>query len=189
MKKVFSLILALALVLTAVSALAAEGSKGTDDTFATGVIYPKQDNTNYSNWNTSTATDTTPTSEILKEDSELTKELKAALAADGIKALPEEVQALIPDGLATINEIITYKLDNVAAGVKLLTINYVFPTKYAPAGEKVAVIFVVEEANGEKTYLVAEGTIQDNGSINVTLTEEILKAIVGKTVSVIVVSK
>ena len=183
MKKVFSLILALALVLTAVSAMAADSPTNE------GKIYTKVDNTDYSKWNTSTATDTTPTSEILKEDSELTKELKAALATDGIKALPEEVQALIPDGLATINEVITYKLDNVAAGVKLLTINYGLTTKYAPAGEKVAVIFVVEEANGEKTYLVAEGTIQDNGSINVTLTEEILKAIVGKTVSVIVVSK
>lgn len=190
MKKIFALILALALVLTAVSAFAA-GSKTNNDiatsTASTGSTSAstKED--------ASEADDDEITSDIL-DDNEATKALKEKLAAaleagDVLSALPEDVRAEIPEGYTNVNEVVTYKLDKVPEGTTSLTLNFKFETLYAE-GEKVIVAFVIPaEDEGEDEWILLEGIGQADGSVNVTLNEENIEKIVGKEVTVIVISK
>ncbi|MBQ9210448.1 MAG: hypothetical protein IJ153_02010 [Clostridia bacterium] len=191
MKKIFALILALALVLTAVSAFAA-GSKTNNDiatstasTGSTGSTSAKED--------ASEADDEEITSDIL-DDNDATKALKEKLAAaleagDVLSALPEDVRAEIPEGYTNVNEVVTYKLDKVPEGTTSLTLNFKFETLYAE-GEKVIVAFVIPaEDEGEDEWILLEGIGQADGSVNVTLNEENIEKIVGKEVTVIVISK
>ncbi len=188
MKKIFALMLALALLLCSVSALAATESKETPT--RTWIEYPPKD-------------DTFPPpqkpaeSEIVSkflDPNEATQEVIKGIEESGVDFFPEEIKAQIPGDYTEFNEIVTYLLDGVPAGTTSLTLNYVFDTPYK-AGDIVLIAFGIPQADGTTEWILTEGVVQDNvsaqqeGSVNVTLTQDIIEKIAGKEVIIVVISK
>ena len=171
MKKILSLVLALVLVLGVAGAMAV-GSKSQGDM--------------------TVVTTKAAVTVVTVDDTEETTALKKAFA-DAIKAgdpkaaLPEDVAAKVSDDLKSVNEFVTAKLDGEVAEGASLTLNLVFPTKYE-AGEEVAVLFGIP--NGDETkWIVADGTVESDGSITVTLSAADAAALAGKTFAIVVLSK
>ena len=168
MKKVFSLLLVLALLLTAVSVFA-EGSKETPG--GGGSVVPK--------------TEEAP--EISVKFIEDTEASAAAIkafadakeAGDILAPLPEDVRALVPEGFGTINEMLTAQfegeLDKVTDEVIL---NVKFETPYAD-GQKVIVLFGIlpAEADGEIEWLAFDGVGKADGSVDVTVPKAVFEKI------------
>ncbi len=188
MKKIFALMLALALLLCSVSALAATESKQTPT--STWIEYPPKDDTFPPPKKTS---ESEITSKFL-EPNAATQEAIKGIEEKGVDFFPDEIKAQIPEGYTEFNEIVTYLLDGVPAGTNSLTLNYVFDTPYK-AGEIVLLAIGIPQADGTTEWILTEGVVQDDvsaqqeGSVNVTLTQDIIEKIIGKEVIIVVISK
>ena len=197
MKKVFALILALALVLSAVCALAGESKPSKQDASSSYAVMDSGDNTDYSKYSTPKTEAEPPAEEITSkflDPNEATKEISEGIKEKGLDFFDDATKAQIPDGYTVINEIVTYLLDKVPAGTTSLTLNYVFDTPYK-AGDVVIVAFGIPNEDGTTEWILTEGVVQDDvsaqqeGSVNVTLTQEIIEKISGKEVTIVVISK
>ena len=184
MKKILALVLALTMILTAVSAFAAgspenPGTKGGGTAGGGGY----------------TADDTTAVEEIKMgkvADTDATKAIKQLFAdgnADGdpLSKLPDDVKAKIPEDFKTVNEMVTYQLSGDIGTVGSLTLTFTFETKYAD-GEEVTVLIGI--ASGKETeWIVKTGKGNKDGDVVVTVTKDELAKISSNPFVVVPVSK
>ena len=184
MKKILALVLALTMILTAVSAFAADspenpGKKGGGTTGGGG----------------STAYDTTVEEEVTMgkvADNDATKAIKQLFvdgnaAGDPLSKLPDDVKGKIPEGFKTVNEMVTYQLSGDVSKVNSLTLTFTFETKYAD-GEEVTVLIGIAGAK-ETEWIVKTGKGNKDGDVVVTVTKAELDKISSNPFVVIPVSK
>jgi len=187
MKKILALVLALMMVLTAVSALAA-GSPENPGGKTTG-----GGTTGY----TTTADDTEETKEDEVEaatvaDTDATKAIKeelqkAAESGDVLSALPDDVKAEIGEEFTKVSEMVTIK---IAAGLdakKGLTIKKKFQTPYAKGAIKV--LLAVPGADGKVEWIAVNGNVNEDGEVVAVVDEAIYNKIAGKEIVMVPVSK
>ncbi len=174
MKKVLALVLALMLVLTAVSALA-NGSKGNGDIGQAD-------------------TDAAELDLAKAEDNEGTSAIKQAIidaqeAGNAIDGLPADVQSQLPEGFATINEMDTYKLGGGCENAEEpIILTFKFETPYTE-GEEVVLAIGIVPPEAEAEWLVKTGKANADGDVEVAVTKAELNKISDNPFVVIPVSK
>ena len=174
MKKILALVLALMLVLTAVSALAA-GSKGNGDI--------GQADTDAADLDLTKAEDTEGTAAIKQAIKD------AQEAGNAIDGLPEDVRAQLPEGYATINEMDTYKLaGDYENAEEPIILTFKFETPYAE-GEEVVLAIGIVPPEAEAEWLVKTGKGNADGDVEVAVTKAELNKISDNPFVVIPVSK
>ena len=184
MKKILALVLALTMILTAVSAFAAgspenPGGKGGGTTGGGG----------------STGYDTAAEEEVTMgkvADNDATKAIKQLFvdgnaAGDPLSKLPDDVKGKIAEGFKTVNEMVTYQLSGDIGAVDTLTLTFTFETKYAD-GEEVTVLIGIAGAK-ETEWIVKTGKGNKDGDVVVSLTKAELDKISSNPFVVIPVSK
>ena len=155
MKKIVSLVLALALVLTAVSAFAA-GSKQ-QPTPTTQDVTPEI--------SISFIPDTSASATIIKAFKE------AHDAGDDLKALPDDVRAKIGEGQTKISELLTAKFEgdlSKITGDMVLIVKFETPYK---EGEKVTVLLGI--LNEPVEWHTFSGVGLKDGSVQITVPKDI----------------
>ncbi len=173
MKKILALVLALVMVLTAVSALAADspenpgGKTGGGETKETELA---------------TVADTDATKAIKEELK------KAAESGDVLSALPADVKAKIGEEFTKVSEMVTIKLAQGLDAKKGLIIKKAFQTPYK-SGEKVTVLLAVPGADGKVEWVVLEGTANADGEVVFVIDEAIYNKIAGTEIVMVPVSK
>ena len=172
MKKIFALVLALALVLTAVSALAA-GSKGGSDISDVTTDTPEV--------TVSKAADNAATSAIKKLISD------GQAGGDALAELPEDVKAKIPADAKTVNEMETFVLSGTLTKGNSVVLTFKFATPYTE-GEAVTILLGIP-GETETEWVVLQGKGNKDGDVEVTVTKDILDKIGDKPFVVIPVSK
>ena len=175
MKKIFALVIAAIMILSAVGAMAATGSKSSST--ISYVVPPEE-----------------PIKVVKTEDNDGTSAIKQAIIdaqANGsaIDGLPAPVKEKLGEGYVNINEMETYKIegdiDGVSDDVKLV---FKFATPY-PEGETVILAIGIVPPEGEAEWLVKEGIANADGDVEVTVTKEELQKISDNPFVVIPVSK
>lgn len=183
MKKTLALVLALVMVLCAVSAMA-EGSKTVEDTQKTTV--------NNGGYYAPAAPAELPSLEIVSTPSAaiqaIIDQFKAAHdAGDDLGALPDDVKGQIGSELTKVNEMIAVKFSgdtNVANAVEVILS---FMTKYTP-GDEVAVL--IGEMDGENVkWTVLKGKVNDDGDVVVMVPAAMVKGLENNEFLIAVVSK
>ena len=173
MKKILSLVLALVLVLTAVSVFA-EASK--------------------TNYNIPVVEDNAPEVVVQLPEEEIpavaavVESLKAAAdGGDVLSALPEEIRAALPDDQKNINEIAPIQFIGKEEEVKNdLVITTKFTTLYTP-GEKVTVLLARVNVDPVE-WFAFEGTVQDDGSVQYVIPADMVKTFLNEDMAIAVVS-
>ena len=167
MKKLFSLVLTLALLLTAVSAFAA-GSKETPG--GGGTVVPVTEET--PEIGISFIDDTDASAAAIKAFGE------AKDAGDVLAPLPEDVSALVPEGFGTVSELLTAQFDGEVDKVTDdMLINVMFETPYAEGQKVIVLIGILPEAEGEIEWKVFEGVGKADGSVDVTVTKDVFEKV------------
>ena len=205
MKKIFALVLALVMVLTAVSALAAGSKTQSDVSNATVTPVTETKTTETTTTTEATKTNTnTGSVETAKTEAEIRIEevtpdekLQAVIDAvtaaqkdgDALKGLPEAVVATIPAERNTINEMKCYKLVGDVSGLAGLEMKFKFDTPY-DEGEEVTLLIGISAPDAEEVeWLTLEGKANANKEVVVTVTKEQLAKISNNPFIVIPVSK
>ena len=173
MKKILSLVLALVLVLTAVSVFA-EASK--------------------TNQNIPVVEDNAPEVVVQLPEEEvpavaaLVESLKAAAdGGDVLSALPEEIRAALPADQKTINEIAPIQFIGKEEEVKNdLVVTTKFTTLYTP-GAKVTVLLARVTVDPIE-WLAFEGTVQEDGSVQFVIPADTVKTFLNEDMAIAVVS-
>ena len=181
MKKIIALVLALMMVLCAVSALAADSKS----------------NNNIGNGTVVTGNEKTEEEvKIVKVgDTAATKAIKDAVTAafqggNVLDAFPDAVKAQLPEDAATVNEMDTYQLDGDVSGMNSLTLVFKFETPY-PEGEEVTVLLIIPaaEEGGEAEWITLKGKANADGDVVVTVDAATLAKVQNNPFVVIPVSK
>lgn len=152
MKKTLGLVMALVMILTAVSAFAAIPSKTTADLV------------------TVTTENKDVTVIVTENDSEAVTTLLTALMEDN--AIPADVKEVLPEDSAytTVEEVVTLKIVGGTAEEDLVA-NLQFPTNFA--GKKVVVLLGVLDNGVIAEWKSVETEGKDDGSIDLVLNGEI----------------
>ena len=173
MKKILSLVLALVLVLTAVSVFA-EASK--------------------TNLNIPVVEDNAPEVDVLLPEEEIpavaavVESLKAAAdGGDVLSALPEEIRAALPEDQKNINEIAPIQFIGKEEEVKNdLVVTAKLTTLYTP-GKKVTVLLA--RVTGDTIeWFTFEGTVQEDGSVQFVIPAGTVKTFLNEDMTIAVVS-
>ena len=172
MKKILALVLALVMVLSVASAMAA-GSKGGRD--ISNVTTDSEEVT------VSKTADNDATSAIKKLISD------AQTSGDALAALPDDVKAQIPEGFKTVNEMETFKTVGVLTEGDSIQLIFKFATPYKE-GEDVTVLLGIPN-DKETEWIVLKGKGNKDGDVVVTVTKAMLDKIGDKAFVVIPVSK
>ena len=170
MKKLFSLVLALALLLTAVSAFAT-GSK--EEPSQSGTVVPAAETEEATEISIKFIADTEASAAAIKAFAD------AKESGDILAALPDDVKAKVPEGFATINELLTAQFEgDVAKVTDDMILNVKFETAYA-AGQKVLVLIgILPTAEGEGIeWQTFEGVGKDDGSVDVTVPKAVFEKV------------
>ncbi len=188
MKKTLALVLALVMVLCAVSAMA-EGSKTVDDTQSTTVTDTTV--TNRGGYY-APAAPALPTLGIVTPSAAaqaIIDQFKAAHdAGDDLGALPDDVKSQIGEGLVNINEMIAVKFSGDTNVANEVEITLSFMTKYTNVGDDVAVL--VGELDGENVkWTVLKGKVNGDGDIVVMVPAALVKGLENNEFLIAVVSK
>lgn len=151
MKKTLGLVLALVMILTAVSAFADIPSKTTED-----LVKVTTDSSNV-------------TVIVTENESEAVTTLLTALMADN--AIPTTVAAALPAGstYSKVEEVTTLKIIGGTAE-KDLVVNLEFPTNFV--GKNVAIFLGVLDNGAIAEWKIVETVGKDDGSIDLVLTGE-----------------
>ena len=187
MKKTLALVLALVMVLCAVSAMA-EGSKTVDDTQSTTVTDTTV--TNRGGYY-APAAPALPTLGIVTPSAAaqaIIDQFKAAHdAGDDLGALPDDVKGQIGEGLVNVNEMIAVKFNGDTNVANEVEITLSFMTKYN-AGDDVAVL--IGELDGENVkWTVLNGKVNDAGDVVVKVPVALVKGLENNEFLIAVVSK
>ena len=186
MKKTLALVLALVMVLCAVSAIA-EGSKTVEDTQKTTV-----NNGGYYAPAAPAAPAELPSLEIVSTPSAaiqaIIDQFKAAHdAGDDLGALPDDVKVQIGSELTKVNEMIAVKFSGDTNVADAVEVTLSFMTKYTP-GDEVAVL--IGEMDGENVkWTVLKGKVNDDGDVVVMVPAALVKGLESNEFLVAVVSK
>ena len=183
MKKILALVLALVMVLTAVSALAAgspENPGGKTGGGATGYSVDTTEETKETELATVADTDAT---KAIKEELK-----KAAESGDVLSALPADVKAKIGEEFTKVSEMVTIKLAQGLDAKKGLIVKKAFQTPYK-SGEKVTVLLAVPGADGKVEWIVFEGTANADGEVVFVVDEATYNKIAGTEIVMVPVSK
>ena len=181
MKKILALVLALMMVLTAVSAMAAGSPEtpGGKTGGGSGAGYY--------------ADTTTEDAQLSKAgDTDGTKAIKQLLidgnaAGDPLSLLPDDVKAKIPADQKKVNEMVTYQLTGDVSKSNPLTLVLVFETKYAE-GEEVTILLGIP-AGSKTEWIVLKGKGNKDGAVVVTLDKATMNKLGNNPFVVIPVSK
>ena len=185
MKKILALVLALVMVLCAVSALA-EGSKKVEDTQQTNV-------TPYYGGANKAAQADGLSLVILEEATEASQVVldafKAAFdAGDVLSALPDDVKAKIPEGLTQINEMVTAQFVGDTTAIEgPVECEIVFESPYE-ADQDIAVLFG-KLGGADVAWTVLEGKTNADGAVVVIVPEDLVKDLANDAFVLAVVSK
>ena len=173
MKKILALVLALALVLTAVSAFAEVASKTNLD------IAQVEDN--------SDAVEVKFAAESA-EVAALVEAVKAAAqAGDVLSVLPEEIRAALPEDQKNVNEIAPIQFAGKAEEItEDLVIKTKFETPYTP-GEKVTVLLARVTVDPIQ-WFAFEGTVLEDGSVQFVIPADTVKTFLNEDMAIAVVS-
>ena len=132
------------------------------------------------------------TSQILDPNEE-TQTIMTAIAQQGLDYFPNTIKNQLSGGYSEIGDIVTYVLDNVPDDITLLTVRYELDNSYQ-AGLPVYVAYGIPTDNGSTEWVLARGEVQESngdqaaGRIDVNLTEDIIRRINGKEVTLVVIS-
>lgn len=186
MKKTLALVLALVMVLCAVSAMA-EGSKTVEDTQSTTVT----SGGGYYAPAPAPAEAEVPTMEIVTPSAAaqaIIDQFKAAHdAGDILSALPDDVKAQVGEGLVNVNEMIAVKFNGDTNVTDAVEVTLSFMTKYN-AGDEVAVL--VGKLDGENVkWTVMKGKINEDGDVVLIVPAEMVKDFENDEFLIAVVSK
>ena len=183
MKKILALVLALVMVLTAVSALAAgspENPGGKTGGGTTGYSVDTTEETKETELATVADTDAT---KAIKEELK-----KAAESGDVLSTLPADVKAKIGEEFTKVSEMVTIKLAQGLDAKKGLIVKKAFQTPYK-SGEKVTVLLAVPGADGKVEWIVLEGTANADGEVVFVVDEATYNKIAGTEIVMVPVSK
>ena len=186
MKKILALVLALMMVLTAVSALAA-GSPENPGGKTTG-----GGTTGYSTDTTEEETKEDEVEAATVADTDATKAIKeelqkAAESGDVLSVLPDDVKAEIGEEFTKVNEMVTIKIAEGLDATKGLSIKKAFQTPYAKGAIKVLV--AVPGADGKVEWIAVNGNVNEDGEVVAVVDEAIYNKIAGKEIVMVPVSK
>ncbi len=186
MKKILALVLALMMILTAVSALAAgspenPGGKTTGGCTTGYTVDTTEEEAKEDEIEAPTVADTDATKAI-KEELQ-----KAAESGDVLSALPDDVKAEIGEEFTKVSEMVTIKIAEGLDAKKGLTIKKKFQTPYA-AG-KIKVLLAVPGADGKVEWIALNGNVNADGEVVVVIDEAIYNKIAGKEIVMVPVSK
>lgn len=116
---------------------------------------------------------------------------KKATAASGTRGalspFPKSVQRAVPEGYDTINEFVTASMGSEHKNLKSMTVEFTFETQY-PEGETVFLLFGLTD-EGKTSWIVREAVCGEEGGVYVTLGEEQLDQLAGRSFALVVVSK
>ena len=185
MKKILALVLALVMVLTAVSALAAgspenPGGKTGGGSGATGYSADTTEETKETELATVADTDAT---KAIKEELK-----KAAESGDVLSTLPADVKAKIGEEFTKVSEMVTIKLAQGLDAKNGLIVKKAFQTPYK-SGEKVTVLLAAPGADGKVEWIVLEGTANADGEVVFVVDEATYNKIAGTEIVMVPVSK
>ena len=180
MKKILALVLALVMVLTAVSALAAGSPENPGGKTGGGTTGYSVDTTEETKETELADTDAT---KAIKEELK-----KAAESGDVLSALPADVKAKIGEEFTKVSEMVTIKLAQGLDAKKGLIIKKAFQTPYK-SGEKVTVLLAVPGADGKVEWIVLEGTANADGEVVFVVDEATYNKIAGTEIVMVPVSK
>lgn len=108
------------------------------------------------------------------ETAAVIKACKDAFAAGNVlTALPDDVKSKLTAGNSTINEMVTAQfVGDTSLVTGSILVNVKFDTLYSPAGARVDVLFVKGGA-----WNVLAGTVQTDGSIDMTLGKDLVSSL------------
>jgi len=172
MKKTVALILAMILVLVAVSAMAGGSKQNKDMNRAT---------TTDRNVSISKASDTDATS-ALKQ-----KVKDAQASGDVMSAFPASIVSRIPANYRTVNEMDTYQVSS-SSGADYYLLIFQFATPFEN-GEKVPLVFGITKDNGESEWLEMTGKGNKDGAVEVKVSRGIFNKLEKNPFVVIPISK
>ena len=173
MKKILTLVLALALILTAVSAFASspeepnQGGNAVPNNGGAVVAVKAPEIT------VKFITDTEASAAVLKLFAD------AAAAGDVLAPLPDDIKAKIPEGFNKINELLTAQFEGDLSLVKdEMILNVMFQTPYGDGQDVMVLIGILpEKADGEVEWNVYKGVGKADGSVDVTVPKEIFEKV------------
>ena len=191
MKKLTALVLALALVLCAVSALAATGSVKVDD--KTNAAVTNNNNNNNNNNNAATAAATAPALEKV-EANDIINQIIASL---GSIQGPDALNAffglagndVLPANYMTVNEAQPFKFASDPTQFTALSVTLTFPTKYAQQEVVYIMIGIPGATVADTQWIKVAGQANANGDVVIVLTADILQKIGTKTFLAVAVSE
>jgi len=160
MKKTLALVLALVMVLFAVSAMA--GNSKNNNNMNYGSTSEEEGD------NAVGLEKTTPTEDLQKIIDDVTEAGKDG--GDATTGLPEEGVKLVPEDKKTINEMDCYHLTGDPSGLDELELTFTFATPFAD-GEEVPVLFVISPAEGPVEWLRLTGVGNADGAVVVKVTK------------------
>lgn len=178
MKKTLALVLALVMVLFAVSAMA--GNSKNNNNMNYGSTSEEEGD------NAVGLEKTTPTEDLQKIIDDVTEAGKDG--GDATTGLPEEGVKLVPEDKKTINEMDCYHLTGDPSGLDELELIFTFATPFAE-GEEVPVLFVISPAEGPVEWLRLTGVGNADGAVVVKVTKAELAKISNNPFLVMPLSK
>ena len=187
MKKLTALVLALALVLCAVSALAATGSVKVDDKTNAAVT------NNNNNNNAATAVATAPA----LGKAEANENINQIIASLGSIQGPDALNAffglagndVLPANYTTVNEAQPFKFASDPTQFTALSVTLTFLTKYAPQEVVYIMIGIPGATVADTQWIKVAGQANANGDPVIVLTADILQKIGTKTFLAVAVSE
>ena len=199
MKKIIALVLALVMVLCTVSVLAEAKNSGDTDNKQQTKVTPA-DTTDGSGAQKNNGGAYYPAAEELKLEilaqnpdniKKILEKFKEAFEAGNVlAAFPEEIRALIPEDLKTVNEMVGARFVGDTDKVKTdMRVNIKFLTLYDKEKDpEVAVFF--GKLNGEDVaWTKYDGTVKDDGSVDVIVTKDMIQSLKNEAFVIVVVSK
>ena len=170
MKKLFSLVLTLALLLTAVSAFAT-GSK--EEPNQGGTVVPAAETEVAPEIGVKFVADTEASAAAIKAFAD------AKEAGDVLAPLPDDVKAKVPEGFANINELLTAQFEgDVAKVTDDMILNVKFETAYADGQKVIVLIGILPAAEGEEIEWQAfDGIGKADGSVDVTVPKAVFEKV------------
>ena len=216
MKKVVALVLALILVLTAVTALAADPSKKEGDikqaeTKTTEEAKTEDKKTEETKTEDKKADDKKDTTKpaapapggfpapapkaginvVLTDDNDETKEIVKKMTEAGadkvLEVIPEEMKKDLPEEFTQVNEISTWKIEGDPTGIKEVEVKFTFESPYK-VDEEVKLFLSVPKTEG-KEWIMLDGKVDAENKVVTKFTDETIKKLGFDPFVVVVVNK
>ena len=199
MKKIIALVLALVMILCAVSAMAESPKKSGDtDNKQTTEVTPADATDSGAQKNAGGnyyPADDGLKLEILSLNPEnvqkiLDKFKEAYEAGDVLAAFPEDVRALIPEDLKTVNEMVGARfVGNTDKVTTDMRVNIKFLTLFDKEKDSEVAVFFGKINGEDVAWTKYDGTVKEDGSVDVIVTKDMIQSLKNEPFVIVVVSK